>query len=608
MILDTSPSSSPSPSPSYTERLAALRRELIKLELDGYLVPMTDIYQNEYVAPHDRRIRWLTGFTGTAGYVVVLKDKAAFFTDGRYTLQAKEQVSSELYELFDGMDKSPSQWLGEQIAPKAVIGFDPQLHTVLQVERLETSLLTKMASLVPVEPNLVNTLWTDRPTPKTEPFYALEERYTGKTSRLKRRELAEAMKKNNVAATLLTDPASVAWLLNVRGSDVPYTPLPCSTAILHDDGRVDWFVEEAKGSPELDATLGSEVTRHAPEAIGPLLQKLGEAKKRVQIDPAESSYALMLPLRQAGAELHRADDPCALPRACKNATETQGMIAAHERDGVAMVRFLCWLDENLPSGTLSELKVEEKLNALRAEGALHRGPSFSTIAGSGPHGAIVHYRATQASDRTLDQGSFLLLDSGAQYLDGTTDITRTIPLGEVTDEMRTLFTLVLKGHIALARARFPEGTSGAELDTLARQYLWQRGLDYSHGTGHGVGSYLGVHEGPQNISRRGMTPLCVGMVTSNEPGYYKADAFGIRIENLQRVIELPDISGPERKMLGFESLTLAPFDRRAMALGLLCAEEKEWLNTYHTRVRDVLTPHLDNKTAQWLEAATAPLL
>lgn len=597
----------PTSSSLYIERLTDFRAEFRKLGLDGYLVPMADEYQNEYVGPSDRRIRFLTGFTGTAGLVIVMIDRAAFFTDSRYTLQAQAQLPEGAYDLYDAANKTPNQWLCETLRPQMKIGFDPRLHTIRQIERYETLALKKGATLVPTEINPVDVLWTDKPDPSLKPVVTHDVAYAGKDSAQKRKEVGEALKKSGVNAAILCDPASIAWLLNVRGDDIPYTPLPCSTAIIRVDGTVEWFVDPRKITPDIEKALDVEVTRYTPNDFIPAVRRLGEAKAKAMIDPDGTSYYIVSLLRQAGVVLTHEEDPCALPRACKNVTEIDGMRAAHRRDGAAMVRLLAWLDQNMTSRTITELEVEEKLAGFRSTGALYKGPSFSTIAGSGPNGAIVHYRATEETNRALEQGSFLLLDSGAQYLDGTTDVTRTIAIGEPTTEMRDRYTRVLKGHIALACARFPEGTNGADLDVLARQYLWNIGLDYGHGTGHGVGSYLCVHEGPQSISRRGTTPLREGMVTSNEPGFYKPRHYGIRLENLQYVIELFELNSPERKMFGFEPLTFVPFDKRALDLNMLTHDEKEWLNAYHARVHKAIRPQLDEATGQWLAQATQPV-
>jgi len=600
----TTLASTPSP---FFDRLQDLRNEIRKAGLDGYLVPMADEYQNEYIAAPDRRIRFLTGFTGSAGFAIVLQDAAAFFVDGRYTLQAQSQLPEGLYTLFEVTQKTPVEWLSDLLRPRMKIGFDPKLHTIKQIERMEIVALKVTASLVPVEANLIDAIWHDKPDYTTTPFHLHDATYTGKASAIKRRDLGDALKSKGLNAAIITDPASVAWLLNVRGNDVPFAPLPLSTLILRADGTVEWFADPRKMTPALDSALGGEVTHHAPSDFPPALKRLGEARSTILIDPEKTSYHVLSLLRQSGASLEFGDDPCSLPRACKNKTEIEGSRSAHRRDGAAVVKFLAWLDGNAGNPALTEYDIEQKLTEFRASGTLYRGVSFATIAGSGPNGAIVHYRVNKETARPLDTNSFLLLDSGAQYLDGTTDITRTIPLGEITNEMKDRYTRVLKGHIAIAAQRFPEGTTGADIDVLARQHLWAVGLDYAHGTGHGVGSYLSVHEGPHSISRRSTVPLAPGMITSNEPGYYKARHYGIRLENLQFVVELYEISSPERKMFGFEQLTLVPFDRRAILLNLLSPEERTWIDAYHLRVLKAIKPQLDEASGQWLVNATAPL-
>jgi Xaa-Pro aminopeptidase len=589
-------------------RLKALRAGLVKAGLDGFFVPMADEYQSEYVPASAQRIEFLSGFTGSAGFIIVLKDKAAFFTDGRYTLQASQQVPTNLFAVHDMAEKSPSEWLAENVRPGTKIGFDPWLHTADGIDRLKKAAAKTDARLVPVEQNPVDAIWDDRPAPPAEPVQAHEVAYAGKSSANKRAAIAAELKKNNLAAAVITDPASIAWLLNVRGNDVPNTPLPLSFGIIRDDGKVKWFVDPRKPAKDLDKHLGPDVEICDPRLLPDALDRLARETKPIRIDPAESAFWIVERLRTAGARLDTGDDPCVLPKACKNSVEIEGMKAAHRRDGAALTSFLAWLETEISGGTvLTEMAVEEKLAEFRGANNLYRGPSFNTIAGSGPNGAIVHYRATKASDRKLGSGELFLLDSGGQYLDGTTDVTRTIAIGKPSAEMRDRFTRVLKGHIALAAIRFPEGTTGSELDALARQYLWAAGLDYGHGTGHGVGSYLGVHEGPQGISRRNRVPLKPGMVVSNEPGYYKAGAYGIRIENLQVVNEVVGQAGGERKMLGFETLTLVPIDRNVIDIGMLTDEECAWLNNYHARVRESLRPMLDETSARWLDKATKPV-
>ena len=589
------------------DRITALRRELTRQGLDGFLIPMADEYQSEYVPASAQRLAYITGFTGSAGFVVILNDRAAFFTDGRYTLQAEQQLPDGAFIRYDTADKTPSAWLAEVLTKDKKIGFDPWLHTAADVARLEKVAQKTGAYLLGVEHNPVDAIWAERPAPSIAPIHPHDIAYAGKSSAEKRGEIAADMRVKDFAASVITDPASVAWLLNIRGSDVPNTPLPLSFAILYSDATLDWFVDKRKTTPELVTHLGAEVRVRGQDEFAAALDGLATAGKPVRIDTHESAHWIVARLRSADVKIDDGDDPSVLPRARKNAAELEGARAAHRRDGVALAKFFSWLDTNLSSGEITEISAAEKLESFRAESNLFRGPSFDTIAGAGSHGAIVHYKASPVTNRRLEPGQIFLLDSGGQYLDGTTDVTRTVALGPATAEVCDRFTRVLKGHIALASVRFPEGTTGGELDALARQYLWAAGLDYSHGTGHGVGSYLGVHEGPQGISRRSKVPLIPGMVVSNEPGYYKSGAYGIRIENLQAVTEANLIAGAERKMLGFEPLTLAPIDRRLIETSMLTEAEREWLNAYHGRVRNSLRHLLDSATLEWLEAATAPL-
>ena len=595
-------------SSSFADRLAALRAEILSLGLDGFLVPMADEYQSEYAPPSAQRIAFLTGFTGSSAFVAVLKDKAAFFTDSRYTLQAATEVSAELYALFDTAEKTPLAWLEEQLGTVPRVGYDAWLHTVEGAERLKKTLNKKGGEAVAVSRNLVDKVWgVDRPLPPAEPVYPYDLSYAGKSSAAKRMALAEELKKKNIGAAVICDPASVAWLLNLRGGDIPHTPLPLSRVVLREDATAWWFVDPRKVTESLPAHLGDQVEILSPEDFAPALENLAHQKKLVLIDSADAASKIVDDLRAAGAAVEFGEDPCALPKACKNPVELDGMRAAHRRDGAALVSFLAWLDKNWKKNALTERSAADRLAAFREASNLYRGPSFDTISGVGEHGAIVHYRATRESDGALAEGQLYLLDSGGQYLDGTTDVTRTLALGEPLAEMRDRYTRVLKGHVALAAIRFPEGTTGAELDILARQYLWEVGLDYGHGTGHGVGSYLGVHEGPQSISKRSKVPLKPGMVVSNEPGFYKNGHYGIRIENLQAVVEIVGLAESERKILGFETLTLAPFDRRLIDIALLTPVERRWIDAYHQRVEKVLRPMLDEATMRWLEAATLPL-
>ena len=573
--------------------------------LDGFLVPMADQYQNEYVPAAAQRIAWLTGFTGSAGMVVVLQDRAAAFTDGRYTLQIAEQVDGDLYERLHIGETPPADWITANLAVGGKLGFDSWLFAQDGVARYRKGAEAAGGELVAVTDNPLDAVWRERPDEPMALVVPHDIAFAGETSSSKRTRLADDLAAADVAATVITAPDSIAWLLNIRGGDVPHSPLPLSLAILYGDGRVDLFLDPEKRGRGLTDHLGNEVSLEPAEAFAPALDAL--TGQPVQVDPGATASWVFTRLEAAKATIVRGTDPCQLPKAIKNEVELNGARAAHGRDGVALVRLLHWLSVFGRQGELDELTVEAQLEAYRREGEHFRDLSFPTITGSGPNGAIVHYRVTAESNRILGQGELYLVDSGAQYLDGTTDVTRTIAIGRPSDEIRDRFTRVLKGHIAIATTRFPTGTTGAQLDVLARHALWQAGLDFDHGTGHGVGSYLNVHEGPHSISKRQqMQDLRPGMVVSNEPGYYKTGAYGIRIENLL-VVRVAEIAGAERAMLEFETLTLAPIDRNAIARHLLTDPEKAWLNAYHQRVYNALSPHIDDPAREWLDEATRPL-
>ncbi len=592
---------------SVAARLAALRQELARRGLAGFIVPRADEHQGEYVPPRAERLAWLTGFTGSAGVAVLLEARAALFVDGRYTLQAARQVDPQLFEVRHLTGDPPEAWIAAHLPAEAKLGYDPWLHTPEGVARLRRACEQADGALVACPDNPLDAVWTDQPPPPIAPVVPHDLRFAGKPAAAKRQETAAALAKQGVDAAVLTAPDSIAWLLNIRGADVPHTPLPLSFAILHRDASVDLFIDRRKLVPGLEAHLGNGVAVQPPECLGPALDELVRAGRKVLADPESAAAWIFDRLAAAGGKPVRGDDPCALPKACKNPVEIAGTAEAHRRDGAAVTRFLAWLSGAAISGELTEIEAADRLHALRRENVLFRDLSFSTISGAGANGAIVHYRATPESNRTLRPGELYLIDSGAQYLDGTTDITRTVAIGAPTAEMREHFTRVLKGHIALATARFPHGTTGSQLDTLARAALWQAGLDYDHGTGHGVGSYLGVHEGPQRISKiPNRVPLEIGMIVSNEPGYYRTGAYGIRVENLVTVVAL-DAPGAERPMLGFETLTLAPIDRALIDPSMLGPAEIAWLDAYHARVRETLRPRLDAATAKWLVAATRPV-
>ncbi|MFN4283294.1 MAG: aminopeptidase P family protein [Alphaproteobacteria bacterium] len=590
------------------ERLAALRRELAALGVDGFIVPRADEHQGEYVPLSARRLAWLTGFTGSAGLAIALPETAAIFVDGRYTLQAAAEVDPAAFESHHVTRNPPYAWLAAKLKPGQTLGFDPWLHTIEDAARLRAVCDKAGALLKALSANPLDRAWTRRPPPPIAPVVPFADALAGRGSADKRAELAANLAAADIAAVVLTLPDSIAWLLNIRGGDVAYAPLPLAFAILHADGRVDLFMDLRKAAPTLQAHLGDEVRLRPREEFGAALDALKD--RRAQADPASAPAWVFDRLEAAGVKIVKAADPCQAPKAKKTAAELSGIRAAHLRDGAALTTFLAWFAHNAPKGGLGEIAAADKLEAIRAAGEHFRGLSFPTIAGAEGNGAIVHYRATPTTDKGVAPGQMFLLDSGAQYLDGTTDVTRTLFVGGAnppSEEQRSAFTRVLKGHIALATARFPAGTSGSQLDALARLPLWQAGLDYDHGTGHGVGHYLSVHEGPQRISKLpNRVALEPGMVISNEPGYYKAGAFGIRIENLVAVIEAG--IGPDGvAMLAFETLTLAPIERALIDPALLSDAEAAWLDGYHARVRDSLTPLVDAATAAWLAAATAPI-
>jgi Xaa-Pro aminopeptidase len=585
-------------------RLEALRGALAQADLHGFLVPRADEHQGEYVPKAAERLHFLTGFTGSAGLAIVLSERAAVFVDGRYTLQVEAEVDRRLYEICHLSKTPPWDWLAEAAKRGQRIAYDPWLHTPDGLARLKAAAAKAGATLVPA-PNAVDAIWGDRPAPPAAPVVPHGAEFAGQPSAEKRAALAKKLAADGIAAAVITLPDSVAWLLNVRGGDVSHSPLPLSFAILKRDGSVDWFLDPRKATPELGPHLGAEVRVRAPREFAEALAAFKSEK--VQADPATASSWIFDRLEEAGAVIVREADPCLLPKSCKNDVELQGIRAAHRRDGAALTKFLGWVGRAAPKGGLREIAAADRLEAFRRQSNLFRDLSFHTISGSGPNGAIVHYRANEKSDRELKSGELYLVDSGGQYPDGTTDVTRTVAIGTPTAEMKKHFTLVLKGHIALATARFPAGTSGSQLDALARLALWREGLDYDHGTGHGVGHYLCVHEGPQRISKLPNTvALKPGMVVSNEPGYYRTGAYGIRIENLVAVAKVGESEGGG-DLLGFETLTLAPIDRALVDTSVLTAEEIAWLDAYHARVRAEIGPQLEGEERAWLEGATAPL-
>jgi Xaa-Pro aminopeptidase len=591
-------------SPAPTDRLAALRGELASRGLDGFIVPRADEHQGEYVPRSAQRLAWLTGFKGSAGLAIVLADKAAIFVDGRYTLAVRAQVDVKSFEPHQVPEDSPEAWIAENLPKGAKLGFDPWLATMDGYERYVRACERAGGTFVPVERNPVDVVWRDRPAAPLAPVLPHPVEFAGETSEARRKRIAETVAAKGADMALLTQPDSIAWLLNVRGGDVPRTPFALGFALLHSDGHVDLYMDRRKIPDRTVAWLGNAVTLAPPDELAAALDTMGKMHKRVLVESSTTPYWAGTRLQAAGATLVREADPVALPKACKNPIELEGIRVAHRRDGAAVSRFLSWLGRESKSGKLREIEVSDRLQAMRQETGKLRDLSFDTISGAGPNGAVVHYHATKTTERTLEPGSLYLVDSGAQYRDGTTDITRTIAIGKPTAEMKDRFTRVLKGHIALATARFPTGTTGSQLDTLARYALWQVGLDYDHGTGHGVGAYLSVHEGPHRISKvANSIALQPGMIVSNEPGYYKTGAYGIRIENLVAVREA-SIEGADRRYYEFETLTHAPIDLDCVDLELLTEAEKAWLNAYHARVREIVGPQVDDATRTWLAEAT----
>ncbi|MDG4647673.1 aminopeptidase P family protein [Roseibacterium sp. SDUM158017] len=583
-------------------RVAALRAEMVRAGVDAFLVPRADRFQGEYVAPRDERLAWLTGFTGSAGFAVVLAESAAIFVDGRYRVQVRAQSDMDTFTPVDWPETKLETWLADMLPGGGVVAYDPWLHTAAEIERLNGALGRRQIALRP-EANLVDRIWTDRPGPPEAPARSWPEAYAGLSAEAKLAAVAGDLADAGEDAALVTQPDSICWLLNLRGGDVGHTPLLHAMGLVHRSGRLDLFVAPSKlagiGLPE-------GVTAHPEEDLA---ARLAAATGLVRVDRNSAPQAAVDALSKGTAEVVAGSDPCLLRKARKHPAEIAATTEAHLRDGAAFARFLRWFDETAPGGGLTEIDVVRALEGFRAETGALKDISFDTIAGAGPHGAIVHYRVTEGTNAPVVPGQLFLIDSGAQYEDGTTDITRTLPVGDVGEEERTAFTQVLRGMIAIHRARFPKGVAGAHLDALARAPLWAAGRDFDHGTGHGVGVYLGVHEGPQRLSRVSTVPLEPGMVLSNEPGYYREGAFGIRIENLVVVTEAPPLPGGDaaRRMLAFETLTWAPIDRRLIRAGLLCAEERAWLDAYHAGVAERIAPRLDAATAAWLREATRPL-
>jgi Xaa-Pro aminopeptidase len=584
-------------------RLAALRQEMALAGVDALLVPRSDAYQGEYVAPSDERLAWLTGFTGSAGFCVVTPTVAGVFIDGRYRVQVRTQLA-DVFTPVHWPEVKLADWLIDHLPEGSVVGFDPWLHSVDEIEGLVTKLSRKHISLRAGE-NLIDRIWSDRPAPPMHPFTAYPIDHAGESHADKRARLAETLRMAGQKSVILTLPDSIAWLLNIRGRDTERNPVPQAFAILFDDASSELYCRAGKAR-DLHDHLGSEVSLHDESAF---LDRLAGLAGPVRIDPKSLPEKARATLAQANVLLSRDSDPCLLPKARKNATEIAGTRAAHLRDAAAMVNFLAWLDAEAPKGRLTEIDVVRELEGFRRATNALLDISFETISGAGAHGAIVHYRVTEETNRPVKIGELLLVDSGGQYLDGTTDITRTIAIGTPPDDAVACYTRVLQGMVAISRARFPKGVAGQHLDALARFPLWTAGMDYDHGTGHGVGVYLSVHEGPQRLSRISDVALEPGMILSNEPGYYREGAFGIRIENLILVEEAAAVAGgdPHRKLLGFETLTWVPFDRRLIDTTLLSQAERDWIDAYHAEVLSRIGPRVEGFPKDWLTGACKPL-
>ena len=589
-------------------RVEQLRQSFASLGVDAVLVPRADEHMGEYVPAAAERLKWLTGFTGSAGMAVIGRKAAALFVDGRYTLQARDQVDGKTFEIALTPEADPVDWLLAKLGSGGSAGYDPWLHTTAWIRQAETKLAKKSISLKPLARNPVDRVWGEaRPAIAVGPVTIQPLALSGVAADAKIAELQKTLKAEGQDAAILTLPDSIAWLFNIRGSDVKHNPAALAFAILHASAKPELFIDKRKLSPEVRSHLTAVARLREPDELKERVEALAKTERRVRLDATNAAHWFRRTLGVKSKTVIDARDPCIGPKARKNAAEIQGARAAHERDGVAMARFLAWLDREAPSGRVDEIAAVKHLEAMRAETQALREISFDTISGSGANGAIVHYRVTEATNRHLKPGELFLVDSGGQFQDGTTDVTRTVAIGRPSQEMRERFTLVLKGHIAIATARFPKGTTGGQIDAFARRALWNSGLDFDHGTGHGVGSYLSVHEGPQSISKRGTVALEPGMIVSNEPGYYKAGEYGIRIENLELVMDAASINSGDRPMLGFETLTLVPIDRRLVEPRLMTAEDIAWLDAYHSRVARMIGPHLTGSDRAWLANATAAI-
>ena len=605
MFQDFSSSSDPALG---AERVARLRARLKPLGIDAVLVPRADEHMGEYVPASAERLAWLTGFTGSAGWAIIGARKAALFVDGRYTLQAPSQVPTAIFDIVQIPDTNPAEWIAKHFPEGARIGFDPWLHTRAGIAQLEGQLGKRGIKLKALTRNPVDQIWgTERPAVPQGPVTVQPLELAGVAAADKIKTLQHQLRDAGEDAVVLTLPDSIAWLFNIRGSDVKHNPTPLAFSVVPVSGKPELFIDKAKLGAETRAHLNAIVRIKAPADLAERLAALKNERKRVRLDTNTAAMWLWQRLGGKSGHISEATDPCILPKARKNDAEIRGTRIAHERDAVAMVRFLAWLDREAPKGGVDEITAVKTLEQMRADTQALKEISFDTISGAGPNGAIVHYRVTEGTNRGLKTGELFLVDSGAQYIDGTTDITRTVAIGTPNAEMRDRFTRVLKGMIAISELRFPPGTTGAHIDAFARLALWQGGFDFDHGTGHGVGSYLSVHEGPQSISKRGHVVLEAGMILSNEPGYYKTSAYGIRIENLLLVGSAEAIDGGERPMMGFETLTLVPIDRRLVDPVLLGPDGVRWLDTYHARVAETIGPHVHGADHEWLDRATAPL-
>jgi Xaa-Pro aminopeptidase len=587
------------------DRLALLRAVMKKQKLTGFIVPRQDEFQGEYVASYAERLNWLTGFAGSWGMAIITHKKAAIFVDGRYTVQVREQVDTKLITPQHLIDEPPTTWISENLKKGDRLGFDPWLITTGEAKRFATACEKVGAKLVPVAKNLIDQIWADQPARPSNPLSVQPLQFAGRSVKDKLADMSGALSKAAADAAVLAEPSSVSWVLNIRGGDVPFTPVVLAYAIIHKKGKAELFVDKNKLPEDVQAHLKSTTTIKKPAEFEKSLKSLARKKSKVLIDAGSAPERVRNALK--GAEIKEAMDPCTMPKACKNPSELNGARAAQLRDGVALSRYLHWLSIEAPKGHLTEATAAERLTAFRKETGVLLDLSFSTISASGPNAAIPHYHVDPDNCRAINNNEIYLIDSGGQYQDGTTDVTRTVVIGQPTDEMKDRFTRVLKGMIAISTISFPKGTTGGHIDVLARAALWKAGLDFDHGTGHGVGSYLSVHEGPARISKAGNVALQPGMILSNEPGYYKAGHFGIRIENLLIVKEAADIKGGERPMLSFETLTFAPIDRNLIDSKLLTREDLQWLDAYHARVLKDVGSQMDGAAAEWMKLACSPL-